>query len=101
MIRFDGKVAVVTGAARGLGRSHALGFAARGAKVLVNDLGQGGGPSQGALDVVAEITASGGTALANGADVSDAQEAEHAIAQALQAWGRVDILVNNAGNLAG
>jgi NAD(P)-dependent dehydrogenase (short-subunit alcohol dehydrogenase family) len=99
MIRFDGKVAIVTGAARGLGRSHAIGLAQRGAKVLVNDLGEAGQPSQGARDVTAEIEALGGTAQANGADVSDAAAAEHAIAQAMQAWGRVDILVNNAGIL--
>jgi NAD(P)-dependent dehydrogenase (short-subunit alcohol dehydrogenase family) len=99
MIRFDGKVAIVTGAARGQGRAHALGLAARGASVLINDLGHDGAPSQGALDVVAEIEAAGGTALANGADVSDADAAEAAVQQALAAWGRVDILVNNAGIL--
>jgi len=99
MIRFDGKVAIVTGAARGLGRSHALGFASRGARVLVNDLGQNGEPSPGARDVVREIEAAGGIALANGADVADAAAAEQAVQQALTAWGRVDILVNNAGIL--
>jgi NAD(P)-dependent dehydrogenase (short-subunit alcohol dehydrogenase family) len=99
MIRFDGKVAIVTGAARGLGRAHALGLAARGASVLINDLGPDGAPSQGALDVVAEIEAAGGTARANGADVSDAAAAEAAVQQAVDAWGRVDILVNNAGIL--
>jgi NAD(P)-dependent dehydrogenase (short-subunit alcohol dehydrogenase family) len=99
MIRFDGKVAIVTGAARGLGRSHALGLAGRGAKVLVNDLGQGGAPSQGALHVVRDIEAAGGTAMANGADFTDAEAVRGAVQQAVDAWGRVDILVNNAGIL--
>ena len=99
MIRFDSKVAVVTGAARGLGRSHALGLAQRGARVLVNDLGQDGAPSQAALAVVQDIEALGGTALANGADISDAEAAAQVVNVALQAWGRVDILVNNAGIL--
>ncbi len=99
MIRFDNKVAIVTGAARGLGRAHALGLAARGANVLVSDLGTDGAPSQAALDVAAEIEAAGGTALANGADVSNQQQAAAAVKQAVDAWGRVDILVNNAGIL--
>jgi NAD(P)-dependent dehydrogenase (short-subunit alcohol dehydrogenase family) len=99
MISFDNKVAIVTGAARGLGRAHALGFAARGARVLVSDLGANNIPSQAARDVVAEIEAAGGTALANGADVSDPQAAVAAVQQAVDAWGRVDILVNNAGIL--
>jgi NAD(P)-dependent dehydrogenase (short-subunit alcohol dehydrogenase family) len=99
MISFDNKVAIVTGAARGLGRAHALGFAARGARVLVSDLGANNIPSQAARDVVAEIEAAGGTALANGADVSDPQAAAAAVQQAVDAWGRVDILVNNAGIL--
>ena len=96
---FADQVVVITGAGRGLGRAHALGFAARGARVLVNDLGAGGAPSDSARSVVAEIEAAGGTALANGADVSDPDAAEAAVAQALAAWGRVDVLVANAGIL--
>ncbi len=99
MTRFDGQVAIVTGAARGLGRAHALGFAARGAKVLVSDLGQDGAPSESARAVVAEIEAAGGTALANAADVSNPEDAQRAVQQAMDEWGRVDILVNNAGIL--
>src|SRR5580698_7265101 len=99
MTRFDGQVAIVTGAARGLGRAHALGLAARGAKVLVSDLGEAGAPSQATQSVAAEIAASGGTALANEADVADPAAAHAAVRQALDAWGRVDILVNNAGIL--
>jgi len=99
MIRFDGRVAIVTGAARGLGRAHALGFAARGAKVLVSDIGQDGQPSAGARAVVAEIEAAGGTAIANAADVGDPAACAAAVQAAVDAWGRVDILVNNAGIL--
>ena len=92
-IRFDGRVAIVTGAGGGLGRCHALGLAARGAKVLVNDLGPG------ALKVVAEIEAAGGVAMAHGADVAKAAEVADMVAAAEKAWGRIDILVNNAGIL--
>ncbi len=102
-IRYDGQVAIVTGAGNGLGRSHALALAARGAKVVVNDFGgarDGSGGSTAAADgVVAEIEAAGGTALANGADVTDRAAVDAMVAAAKEAWGRVDILVNNAGIL--
>ena len=98
-IRFDDRVAIVTGAGGGLGRCHALGLAERGAKVVVNDLGPGGEPSDSARRVVAEIEARGGVALADGADVSNASQVEAMVAAAEKAFGRVDILVNNAGIL--
>lgn len=99
----DGRVVVVTGAARGLGRAHALAFAADGAKVVVNDLGVdregGGGTSEAAQAVVAEIEAAGGEAVANAADVADWDQAGAMIAQAIDTWGRLDTLVCNAGFL--
>ncbi len=98
-IRFDNRVAIVTGSGGGLGRCHALGLAARGAKVIVNDLGPGGSPSESARKVVAEIEAAGGAAIADGADVSNADQVSAMVAAAEAAWGRVDILVNNAGIL--
>ena len=94
-IRFDDRVAIVTGAAGGLGRCHALGLAARGAKVVVNDLGPGGAPSE----VVEEIERAGGTAMPDGADVTNADEVAAMVSRADAEWGRVDILVNNAGIL--
>ncbi len=102
-IRYDGKVAIVTGAGNGLGKSHALALAARGAKVVVNDLGgarDGTGGSLSAADEVANhINASGGEALANGANVTKPEEVAAMVKAAMDKWGRVDILVNNAGIL--
>lgn len=102
-IRFDGRVALVTGAGAGLGRAHALGLAARGAKVVVNDLGSArdgsGRGSEAAERVVAEIKAAGGDAVADGADVTDEAEVAAMVERALGLWGRVDALVSNAGIL--
>jgi NAD(P)-dependent dehydrogenase (short-subunit alcohol dehydrogenase family) len=102
-IRFDDRVAIVTGAGGGLGRQHALALAARGAKVVVNDLGgtldgQGGTPLA-AQKVVDEIVAAGGTAIASGASVTDPAAVQAMVDATMAAWGRVDILVNNAGIL--
>lgn len=103
MIRFDDRVAIVTGAGAGLGRSHALGLAERGAKIVVNDLGastDGSGQNESAAHaVVAEIEAKGGTAMAHGADVADPAQVADMVAAAMARWGRIDILVNNAGIL--
>jgi NAD(P)-dependent dehydrogenase (short-subunit alcohol dehydrogenase family) len=102
-IRFDGRVAIVTGAGQGLGRAHALLLAERGAKVVINDLGGAvdgtGGSSEAAEKVVAEIKAMGGEAIANGSSVSDKQGVENMVRQTMDAFGRVDILINNAGIL--
>lgn len=102
-INFDGKVAIVTGAGGGLGRSHAMELAKRGAKVVVNDLGGArdgtGGSSEAADSVVAEIKALGGEAMANGASVTDIDEVNAMVASIMDKWGRIDILVNNAGIL--
>ena len=101
--RYDNRVAIVTGAGNGLGRSHALGLAARGAKVVVNDLGgavDGSGSHLSTAEtVVEEIRAAGGEAIANGANVTQADEVEAMVQSAIDKWGRVDILVNNAGIL--
>ncbi len=103
MISFDERVAVVTGAGAGLGRCHALALAERGARVIVNDLGGEmdgtGGSSAAAEAVVKEIEAAGGEAVANGANVSDLDQVQAMVADAMNRWGRVDILVNNAGIL--
>ncbi|NBB53323.1 SDR family NAD(P)-dependent oxidoreductase [Rhizobium sp. CRIBSB] len=102
-IRFEGQVAIVTGAGGGLGREHALALAARGARVVVNDLGGArdgtGGSSAAALAVVAEIEAAGGEAMANGASVTDPEAVQTMVDAAMARWGRIDILVNNAGVL--
>lgn len=99
----EGQVVVVTGAGGGLGRAHALAFAAEGAHVLVNDFGLGregqNEESSPAQDVVAEIKAAGGSAAANGADVADWDQAAAMIQQAVDTWGRLDTLVCNAGFL--
>lgn len=102
-IRFDGRVAIVTGAGSGLGRSHAKLLAARGAKVIVNDLGgalDGRGSSSAAADrVVAEIVAAGGVAAPNYDSVSDSDGALKIVASAIEHFGRLDVLVNNAGTV--
>ena len=98
-IRLDGQVAIVTGAGRGLGRCHAMALAERGAKVVVNDLGDARGTPESANAVVKEIKAAGGEAIANGANVADFAEVEAMVADAIRKWGRVDILINNAGIL--
>lgn len=97
----DGRVAIVTGAARGLGRAHALALAVEGAAVVVNDLGVAldgtGGSRSPADEVVAEITAAGGRAVANGDDVADFAGAASLVACAIDTFGRLDAVVNNAG----
>ncbi|HSM96923.1 MAG TPA: SDR family NAD(P)-dependent oxidoreductase [Rhizomicrobium sp.] len=102
-IRYDNKVVIVTGAGGGLGRCHALDFAKRGAKVVVNDLGGAvdgtGGNSAAAEAVVKEITAAGGQAIANGASVTDDAGVAHLIKQTMDTWGRIDVIIANAGIL--
>jgi NAD(P)-dependent dehydrogenase (short-subunit alcohol dehydrogenase family) len=102
-IRYDNRVAIVTGAGAGLGREHALLLASRGAKVVVNDPGGSvdgtGGASAVADRVVAEIKAAGGEAVASYASVADEKAAQSIVDTATNAWGRLDILVNNAGIL--
>ncbi|BBZ64605.1 short-chain dehydrogenase [Mycolicibacterium insubricum] len=98
----DGRVVIVTGAGGGIGRAHALAFAAEGARVVVNDIGVGldGSPAGGgsaAQAVVDEIVAAGGEAVANGSDVSDWDQAQALIDTAVTEFGTLDVLVNNAG----
>jgi NAD(P)-dependent dehydrogenase (short-subunit alcohol dehydrogenase family) len=99
----EGRVAIVTGAGRGIGREHSLMLAEQGAKVVVNDLGgeiDGSGKNTGpAQDVVDEIVAAGGEAVANGDDISSWQGAENLVKQAVDSFGRLDVLINNAGIL--
>ena len=99
----DGRVVIITGAGRGIGRGHALEFASQGARVVVNDLGGGvdgsGNAAGPAEDVVAEIRAMGGEAVANTDDIADASGARNLIQTAIDHFGRLDVLVNNAGTL--
>ncbi len=98
-IRLDGQVAIVTGAGQGLGRCHALALAERGAKIVVNDLGDESGRSENADAVVAEIKQAGGEAMCHGANVANADQVNDMVAKTMAKWGRVDILINNAGIL--
>ena len=101
-IRFDDKVAIVTGAGGGIGKEHALELARRGAKVVVNDLGgdvDGSGASDAANEVVELIKSEGGIAISNGASVTDLDAVKAMVNQTIEEWGRIDILVNNAGIL--
>lgn len=102
-IDYTDQVAIVTGAGNGLGKSHALALAARGAKVVVNDLGGSvdgsGGSATAAESVVAEIIKNGGEAIAHGANVTDFEQVTDMIEKTIEKWGRVDILINNAGIL--
>ncbi|QEY71731.1 SDR family NAD(P)-dependent oxidoreductase [Pseudomonas denitrificans (nom. rej.)] len=102
-IRFDGRVAIVTGAGNGLGRIHALQLAERGAKLVINDFGGSrdgsGSSSEAALAVVEEIRRAGGSAIANGANVADYEQVQALVAQTVAEFGRVDVLINNAGIL--
>lgn len=101
-MNFNEEVAIVTGAGGGLGRSHALSLARRGARVVVNDIGQvrdGGGEDSPAELVAKEINASGGTAIAYSCDVTDASAVQAMVGHTIAEWGRIDILINNAGIL--
>ena len=101
-ISFENRVAIVTGAGGGLGRAYALELARRGAKVVVNDLGvarDGTGQSDAALQVVAEIEAAGGEAMANGGSVTEYEQMVAMVAAATERWGGIHVLINNAGIL--
>lgn len=102
-IRFDDQVVIVTGAGNGLGKCHALEFARRGAKVVVNDLGGArdgsGSSSEAAAEVVRQIESDGGEAIANAANVADFEQVQAMVTDAVKRWGRIDVLVNNAGIL--
>lgn len=95
MDKFDGQVAIITGAARGLGRTYALALAERGVKIVVNDAGVGSSMSA----VVSEITAGGGEAVASNTDITDVGAVRAMVDGAVERWGRIDILINNAGIL--
>jgi NAD(P)-dependent dehydrogenase (short-subunit alcohol dehydrogenase family) len=101
LLRFDGRVALVTGGARGMGRAYANLLAERGAKVVINDLGGGsfgdGSAREPALEAVAEITAKGGVAVANFGDVGSPEAAQAMVDQAVDQFGQLDIVINNAG----
>lgn len=102
-ISFEGQVAIVTGSGNGLGKSHAMELAKRGAKVVINDFGGArdgtGGSLSPAEEVVKEIEAAGGEAMANGANVANFEDCRKMVADAVAKWGRVDVLINNAGIL--
>ncbi len=102
-ISFEGQVAIVTGSGNGLGKSHALELARRGAKVVINDFGGArdgtGGSLSPAEEVVREIEVAGGEAMANGANVASFEDCQKMVSDAVAKWGRVDVLINNAGIL--
>lgn len=104
-LTFDGRVAIVTGAGRGLGRAHAVALAARGAAVVVNDIGTEidgrGSTGRPADDVVSAITAAGGRAVASYHDVADREQAQALVESTADEFGRVDVVVNNAGIFRG
>ena len=102
-VGFDGKVAIVTGSGNGLGKSHALALAARGARVVVNDVGGDrngtGSSTEAAKEVVATILADGGEAISSGTNVANYAEVEAMVKETMDKWGRIDVLINNAGIL--
>jgi NAD(P)-dependent dehydrogenase (short-subunit alcohol dehydrogenase family) len=101
-MNFEGQVAIVTGSAGGLGRSHAMALAARGARVVVNDIGPLAGvadPGSPTQEAVAEINAAGGTAISYMCDVTNVEDVNRMVEDTIERWGRIDILINNAGIL--